>query len=237
MMWSPIIVTPPVMVAGIGGVFSRRWAKTYLPITAAIYTANGLLGEYYHARGVARRPGGFSQPTYNLAMGPPIMAPGLMTDRGGDGTAGCRPAPGGLAVPEPAKRDLRKPDHLPNLRAGKQPRHPSWLPRQRQGTSPQMIGRYPDYDVLENAENWDAATREVVTGRLDMNGPLRFFTAEEEPALRALCDVTTAQDAEPRVPVAEMVDDKYASGRLDGYRYANMPARHRDLAFGPARAG
>ncbi len=79
MMWSPIIVTPPVMVAGIGGVFSRRWAKTYLPITALIYTANGLLGEYYHARGVARKPGGFSQASYNLPTGPPIMAPGLMT--------------------------------------------------------------------------------------------------------------------------------------------------------------
>ncbi len=79
MMWSPIIVTPPVMIAGIGGIYSRKWAKTYLPVTAAIYTANGLLGEYYHARGVARRPGGFSQSSYNLAMGPPIMAPGLMT--------------------------------------------------------------------------------------------------------------------------------------------------------------
>ncbi|MGI8506618.1 MAG: hypothetical protein ACR2MK_07380 [Solirubrobacteraceae bacterium] len=79
MMWSPIVVTPPVMVAGIGGVFSRKWAKTYLPITALIYTANGLVGEYYHARGVARKPGGFKQASYNLAMGPPIMAPGLMT--------------------------------------------------------------------------------------------------------------------------------------------------------------
>ncbi len=79
MMWSPIIVTPPVMVAGIGGVFSRRWAKTYLPITALIYTANGLIGEYYHVRGVARKPGGFSQASYNLPTGPPIMAPGLMT--------------------------------------------------------------------------------------------------------------------------------------------------------------
>ncbi len=79
MMWSPIVVTPPVVVAGIGGVFSRKWAKTYLPITALIYTANGLLGEYYHARGVARKPGGFKQASYNLAMGPPIMAPGLMT--------------------------------------------------------------------------------------------------------------------------------------------------------------
>ncbi|MFZ0091902.1 MAG: hypothetical protein WAL63_20535 [Solirubrobacteraceae bacterium] len=81
MMWSPIVVTPPVVVAGIGGVFSRRWAKRYLPVTAVIYTANGLIGEYYHARGVARRPGGFSHETavYNLAMGPPIVAPGLMS--------------------------------------------------------------------------------------------------------------------------------------------------------------
>jgi hypothetical protein len=79
MMWSPIVVTPPVVVAGIAGVFSRRWAKTWLPLTAAVYTANGLMGEYYHARGVARRPGGWGLASYNVPMGPPIMAPGLMT--------------------------------------------------------------------------------------------------------------------------------------------------------------
>jgi len=87
MMWSPVVVTPPVVVAGIGGVFSRRWAKRYLPVAAAVYSVNGLIGEYYHARGVARRPGGFSQETavYNLAMGPPIVAPGLMSIVGGLG--------------------------------------------------------------------------------------------------------------------------------------------------------
>ena len=78
-MWSPIVVTPPVVVAGIGGVFSRRWAKLWLPITAAVYTANGLLGEYLHARGVARKPGGWKNASYNVPMGPPIVAPGLMT--------------------------------------------------------------------------------------------------------------------------------------------------------------
>lgn len=122
-----------------------------------------------------------------------------------------------------AKRDLSTPDHLPNLRPGREPPHPSWLPRQRRGVTPQMIGRYPDYDVLENAGTWDRATYEVVTKRLNMSGPLRFFTPEEEPTLRAFCDVATGQDSEPRVPVAELVDDKLASGRLDGYRYANMP--------------
>lgn len=84
-MWSPILVTPPVMVAGIGGVFSKRIAKTALPITAAIYTANGLLGEYFHARGVARKPGGWALATYNVPMGPPIAAPGLMCVVGGMG--------------------------------------------------------------------------------------------------------------------------------------------------------
>ncbi len=78
-MWSPIVVTPPVVVAGIGGVFSRRWAKLWLPITAGVYTANGLLGGYLHARGVARKPGGWKQASYNVPMGPPIVAPGLMT--------------------------------------------------------------------------------------------------------------------------------------------------------------
>ena len=78
-MWSPIVVTPPVVVAGIGGVFSRRWAKRWLPITAGLYAANGLLGQYLHVRGVSRRPGGWRLANYNVPMGPPIAAPGLMS--------------------------------------------------------------------------------------------------------------------------------------------------------------
>lgn len=78
-MWSPIVVTPPVVVAGVAGVFSRRWAKRWLPLTAGVYAAIGLLGEYFHARGVARKPGGWRLVTYNVPMGPPIAAPGLMS--------------------------------------------------------------------------------------------------------------------------------------------------------------
>jgi NAD(P)-dependent dehydrogenase (short-subunit alcohol dehydrogenase family) len=84
-MWSPIALTPPLVAAGIGGVFSKRCAKTALPVTAAAYAANGLLGEYFHARGVARRPGGWKLASYNLPMGPPISAPGLMAMVGGMG--------------------------------------------------------------------------------------------------------------------------------------------------------
>ncbi|HET7173784.1 MAG TPA: gluconate 2-dehydrogenase subunit 3 family protein [Nocardioidaceae bacterium] len=119
--------------------------------------------------------------------------------------------------------DFRLPRHLPNLRSGGQPPHPDWLPRQRRGRTPQMIGRYPDYDVLETVDTWDDATRQVVLARLDPPGPLRFFTAEQEPTLRAFCDTALAQDSEPRVPVAENVDDKLAAGRLDGFQYADMP--------------
>ena len=85
MMWSPIVVTPPLVVAGIAGVFSKRWAKTALPVTAGIYTLNGVIGEYFHIRGVARKPGGFKMASYNLPMCPPISAPGLMAMVGGMG--------------------------------------------------------------------------------------------------------------------------------------------------------
>jgi hypothetical protein len=84
-MWSPVLLTPPLVAAGVAGVFSQRAAKTALPVTAGLYFANGLLGEYFHARGVARKPGGWKQYSYNLPMGPPISAPGLMSMVGGMG--------------------------------------------------------------------------------------------------------------------------------------------------------
>jgi hypothetical protein len=119
--------------------------------------------------------------------------------------------------------DLTQPDHLPNLREGRQPPEPSWLPRQRRGVTPQMIGRYPDYDVFDASGTWDPATARVISARMDVGGSFEFFTPEEQPTLRAFCDVAVAQDAEPRIPVAEMIDEKLAAGRLDGYQYADMP--------------
>lgn len=77
-MWIPIVITPPVVVGGIAGIFSKRCAKTVLPAAAIVYGLTGLAGEYFHARGVSRKPGGWSNATYNVPMGPPIAAPGLM---------------------------------------------------------------------------------------------------------------------------------------------------------------
>jgi hypothetical protein len=100
---------------------------------------------------------------------------------------------------------------------------PDDLPRHRRGTAPQGRSRYPDYDVLEQARHWDEATRRVVLARVAETPPVRFFTPEEERAMRAFCDVVTAQDDEPRVPVLEMVDAKLHAGRLDGFRHADLP--------------
>jgi hypothetical protein len=118
-------------------------------------------------------------------------------------------------------QDFAGASHLPNRREG--PYDSSHLPRQRRGITPQMIGRYPDYDVLETVGSWDPVTRMAVLKRLEPPGRLQFFREEESATLHALCDTLIHQYEEPRIPVAEMVDAKYAQGKLDGYQHADMP--------------
>jgi hypothetical protein len=86
-----------------------------------------------------------------------------------------------------------------------------------------MRGRYPDYDVLASADHWDSLTRDVVLDRVANVPAIRFFDREQERTLRAFCDVVMGQDHDPRIPVLEMVDAKLHAGRLDGFRYDDMP--------------
>jgi hypothetical protein len=97
------------------------------------------------------------------------------------------------------------------------------LPKQRRGTTPQSIGRYPDYDVLAEAAHWDEVTRRVVLDRVENVPAFRFFDERERETVKAFCDTITAQDAEPRVPVAACIDEKLHTGSLDGYQYFDMP--------------
>jgi Gluconate 2-dehydrogenase subunit 3 len=119
--------------------------------------------------------------------------------------------------------DFRQADHLPNLRPDKQSASPEELPRQRNGVTPQMHGRYPDYNVLDEADHWDEVTRRVVMERVEETPPIRFFTHEEARTLGTFCDVVMAQDREPKIPVLAMVDAKLFAGQLDGFRHADMP--------------
>jgi hypothetical protein len=85
MMWVPVVLGPVGAAAGVGGFFSRRLAKTVLPVTSAVIVANGLQGTYLHARGIAQKPGGWKNARYNMEMGPPVLAPLLVTMVGGMG--------------------------------------------------------------------------------------------------------------------------------------------------------
>jgi hypothetical protein len=60
-------------------------ARTLLPITSLLAFINGVIGFFYHARGVMRRPGGLKKPFYNIMYGPPIFAPLLFSAAGGIG--------------------------------------------------------------------------------------------------------------------------------------------------------
>jgi hypothetical protein len=85
MMWTPIALTPVIGLAAIGGVFSKRLAKTALPAASIVVIANSVQGTYFHARGISQRPGGWREVRYNTEMGPPMFAPLLFGLVGGMG--------------------------------------------------------------------------------------------------------------------------------------------------------
>ena len=80
--WTPILLTPALMIAGIGTIWSKTIARTLLPITSILALLDGGIGFLYHVRGVARRPGGLKKPFYNLVYGPPVFAPLLFAASG-----------------------------------------------------------------------------------------------------------------------------------------------------------
>jgi gluconate 2-dehydrogenase subunit 3-like protein len=116
--------------------------------------------------------------------------------------------------------DFREAAHLPSRGFS----DPNELPRQRKGVTPQLHGRYPDYNVLGEVDHWDEETRKVVLARVHDVPPFRFFDEHERDVLKAFCDTLLAQDAEPRVPVLSFVDEKLHSGVGDGYQFFDMPS-------------
>lgn len=74
-MYSPIILSPALLIAGIAGALSRRAARTVLPLVSLLTVVDGVVGFVFHVRGVARKPGGWRIPIFNVIMGPPVFAP------------------------------------------------------------------------------------------------------------------------------------------------------------------
>jgi gluconate 2-dehydrogenase subunit 3-like protein len=97
------------------------------------------------------------------------------------------------------------------------------LPKQERGITPQMVGRYPHHDVLEQTDHWDDLTRKVVLDRVENVPSIVYFDEAEAETLKAFCDVVTAQDSEPRVPVLSYIDEKLQAGKRDGWRFYDLP--------------
>ena len=89
--------------------------------------------------------------------------------------------------------------------------------------SPSGGRRFPSMDVLAESRHWDDATRAVVLGRIETPPPIRFFSEREEATARALFDQLLDQHDEPRVPVANMVDQRLMLAETDGWHYDGMP--------------
>jgi hypothetical protein len=74
-MYTPVILSAVLAVAGVAGFFSRRAARKLLRGAAAITLIDAAVGFGFHIRGVDRKPGGWRLPMTNMIMGPPIFAP------------------------------------------------------------------------------------------------------------------------------------------------------------------
>ena len=80
--WTPILLTPVLFLAGIGSVWSRKIARTLLPVASVLALVDGLVGAFFHARNILRRPGGLKLPLYDIMYGSPILAPLLLAASG-----------------------------------------------------------------------------------------------------------------------------------------------------------
>lgn len=103
-MYTPVALSAALAAAGLLGVFSRRGACTILRWVSVVTLADGIAGFFFHVRGVARKPGGWSLPVTNIVMGPPIFAPLLF------GTSAYL---GLMASYLRREEDLHRPDQRP----------------------------------------------------------------------------------------------------------------------------
>jgi hypothetical protein len=74
-MFTPVILSGVLAVAGLAAFFSRRAARTVLRAVSFITLVDAGVGFYFHIRGIGRKPGGWRLPMTNMIMGPPIFAP------------------------------------------------------------------------------------------------------------------------------------------------------------------
>lgn len=74
-MYSPVALGAAMAGASGAAIFNRWAARVALPIVSLVTLADGVVGFIFHVRGIARKPGGWRIPVFNVIMGPPVFAP------------------------------------------------------------------------------------------------------------------------------------------------------------------
>jgi hypothetical protein len=88
-------------------------------------------------------------------------------------------------------------------------------------------GYYPGYQTLRQQKFWDEATRKVVLERVQHQGAIRFFTEDEARTMLAVVDRILPQDDRQehrRIPILPALDRRLHLGKINGYRYEDMPS-------------
>ena len=90
-------------------------------------------------------------------------------------------------------------------------------------------GYYPGFSTLSQQAFWDEATRKVVLARVEQIPPFRYFSDDEIRLMQAICDRLIPQDDRDeahKIPIVNYIDERLYTGRIDGYRFEDMPPDH-----------
>jgi hypothetical protein len=87
-------------------------------------------------------------------------------------------------------------------------------------------GYYHGYQTLRQQKFWDQATRDVVLARVQHQQKIEFFNESEARTMLAVVDRIMPQDdrlPEKRIPILPSLDHRLKIGKIQGYRYEDMP--------------
>jgi hypothetical protein len=74
-MYTPVVLSGALAGAALLGAVNEWSARVLLRRVSIVTLADGMIGFFFHVRGIARKPGGWTLPVTNIVMGPPIFAP------------------------------------------------------------------------------------------------------------------------------------------------------------------
>jgi hypothetical protein len=87
-------------------------------------------------------------------------------------------------------------------------------------------GYYVGYSTMTQKRNWDRATQNVVSDRVEMTPTIQFFSPQEAGLLGAVIDRLLPQDDRSEaktIPILPFIDNRLHANATNGFRYEDMP--------------